>query len=127
VRERLDAVLEVFPQLAGRLRQSGGTLSGGEQQMAALGRALMAGPRLLLVDELSLGLAPRVIEQLLPVVRSIRQLGTTVVIVEQAVSVALEVADTVMFMEKGEVSMLGEAAALGDGDELVRMMMGTAE
>ncbi len=125
VRERLDAVLEVFPQLAGRLRQSGGTLSGGEQQMAALGRALMAGPRLLLVDELSLGLAPRVIEQLLPVVRSISQLGTTVVIVEQAVSVALEVADTVMFMEKGEVSMLGDAAALGDGDELVRMMMGT--
>jgi branched-chain amino acid transport system ATP-binding protein len=125
VRERLDAVLEVFPQLASRLRQSGGTLSGGEQQMAALGRALMAGPRLLLVDELSLGLAPRVIEQLLPVVRSIRQLGTTVVIVEQAVSVALEVADTVMFMEKGEVSMLGDAAALGDGDELVRMMMGT--
>jgi ABC-type branched-subunit amino acid transport system ATPase component/sugar phosphate permease len=127
VRQRLDAVLEVFPQLAGRLRQTGGTLSGGEQQMAALGRALMAGPRLLLVDELSLGLAPRVIEQLLPVVRSIRQLGTTVVIVEQAVSVALEVADTVMFMEKGEVSMLGDAAALGDGDELVRMMMGTVQ
>jgi branched-chain amino acid transport system ATP-binding protein len=125
VRERLDAVLEVFPQLAARLRQSGGTLSGGEQQMAALGRALMAGPRLLLVDELSLGLAPRVIEQLLPVVRSIRQLGTTVVIVEQAVSVALEVADTVMFMEKGEVTTLGDAAELGDGDELVRMMMGT--
>jgi ABC-type branched-subunit amino acid transport system ATPase component/sugar phosphate permease len=123
VHERLDAVLEVFPQLASRLRQSGGTLSGGEQQMLALGRALMAGPRLLLVDELSLGLAPRVIEQLLPVVRSIRRLGTTVVIVEQSVSVALEVADTVMFMERGNVSMLGDAAALGDGDELVRMMM----
>ena len=64
------------------------------------------------------------IEQLLPVVRSIRRLGTTVVIVEQSVSVALEVADTVMFMERGTVSMLGDAAALGDGDELVRMMMG---
>ena len=124
VRQRFDAVLDVFPQLASRLRQSGGTLSGGEQQMLALGRALMAGPRLLLVDELSLGLAPRVIEQLLPVVRSIRQLGTTVVIVEQSVSVALEVADTVMLMERGAVTMLGDAAALGDGDELVRTMMG---
>ena len=123
VRQRQDAVLEVFPQLASRLRQTGGTLSGGEQQMLALGRALMAGPRLLLVDELSLGLAPRVIEQLLPIVRSIRLLGTTVVIVEQSVAVALEVADTVMFMERGTVSMLGDAAALGDGDGLVRMMM----
>ena len=125
VRERLEAVLEVFPQLASRLGQSGGTLSGGEQQMVALGRALMAGPGLLLVDELSLGLAPKVVEQLLHVVRSIGDLGTTVIIVEQSVAVALEVADTVMFMEKGEVSMLGDATALGDGDALVRMMMGT--
>ena len=85
----------------------------------------MAGPGLLLVDELSLGLAPKVVEQLLRVVRSIGELGTTVIIVEQSVAVALEVADTVMFMEKGEVSMLGDATALGDGDALVRMMMGT--
>ncbi len=121
--ERLASVLEVFPPLRDRLSQLGGTLSGGEQQMMALGRALIAGPRLLLVDELSIGLAPMVTQQLLAVVRRIRDLGTTVLIVEQSVPIALDVADRVLFMEKGVVRDMGPAADLGDGDVLVQLMM----
>jgi ABC-type branched-subunit amino acid transport system ATPase component/sugar phosphate permease len=127
VQERFDAVLEVFPALRSRLKQTGGTLSGGEQQMVALGRSLMAGPRLLLLDELSIGLAPLVTRELLKVVDHIRELGTTVVIVEQSVSNALSVADSVFFMEKGEIVDLGSAAELGDGAGLVQMMIGGAD
>jgi ABC-type branched-subunit amino acid transport system ATPase component/sugar phosphate permease len=123
VGERFDAVLDIFPMLQSRLGQSGGTLSGGEQQMVALARALVAGPRLLLLDELSIGLAPMVTRELLSVVGRIRDLGTTVVLVEQSVPHALAVADTVMFMEKGRVTNLGDAALMGDGSSLVHMMM----
>lgn len=119
---RFDAVLEVFPELANRLGQRAGTLSGGEQQMVALARALMAGPDLLLIDELSLGLAPRVTAQLLEVIEQIIELGTTILLVEQSIGVALSVADTVYFMDRGRVESLGPADAF-DGDELARRLL----
>lgn len=122
--DRLDAVLETFPALRGRLRQLGGTLSGGEQQMVALARSLMAGPRVLMLDELSIGLAPLVTRNLLSVVQRITSFGTTVIIVEQSVANALSVADTVTFMDKGVIVPMGAADELGDGDVLVEMMMG---
>jgi ABC-type branched-subunit amino acid transport system ATPase component/sugar phosphate permease len=124
VRERFDAVIEVFPALGDRLKQAGGTLSGGEQQMVALARALMAGPRLLMLDELSIGLAPVVTRSLLDVVQQIKRLGTTVIIVEQSVPNALSVADTVTFMDKGLIVPVGNASELGDGQVLVDMMIG---
>lgn len=124
IHDRLDAVLDTFPALRGRLRQMGGTLSGGEQQMVALARSLMAGPRLLMLDELSIGLAPVVTRDLLSVVHRIKSLGTTVIIVEQSVANALSVADTVTFMDKGTIVPMGAASDLGDGAVLVEMMMG---
>ena len=122
VAERLDEVLEVFPALGPRLDQRAGTLSGGEQQMVALGRSLVAGPDLLLIDELSLGLAPTVTVELLKVVERIAGLGTTILLVEQSIGVALSVADTVFFMDRGRVSELGPAAAL-DADALALQLL----
>jgi ABC-type branched-subunit amino acid transport system ATPase component/predicted MFS family arabinose efflux permease len=123
VQARLDAVLEVFPALRERLRQTAGTLSGGEQQMLALGRALMAGAELLLVDELSMGLAPVVTEQLLPVVHDVAAMGTTILLVEQSATVALNVADEIYFMEKGAARRLGTAASVRRKGDLERLML----
>ncbi len=123
IRDRMSEVFSVFPELERRVNQPGGTLSGGEQQMLALGRALMAGPSLLLIDELSLGLAPRITQELLAALRRVKALGTTIVIVEQSVRTALDIADTVVFMEKGVVHPLGSADGL-DQDELAQMMLG---
>jgi len=107
VLRRQDAVLEVFPALASRLNQAAGTLSGGEQQMMALGRALMAGPELLLIDEFSIGLAPVVVEELILAVERIVALGTTLLVVEQSVDVALRIADEVLYMDRTGVRNLG--------------------
>ena len=123
-RARLDAAVEevfgYFPALVSRKDQAAGTLSGGEQQMVALGRAFIAEPRLLLIDELSLGLAPVIVDQLLGIVRAFSARGTTLVLVEQSVNVALSVATTAYFMERGEVRFGGPAADLLARDDLLR-------
>jgi ABC-type branched-subunit amino acid transport system ATPase component/ABC-type branched-subunit amino acid transport system permease subunit len=113
-------VLEHFPVLHERWEQRAGNLSGGEQQMLTLGMALIARPRLLLIDELSLGLAPIVVERLLAIVREIHAAGTTVVLVEQSVNVAITLADRAVFLEKGEVRFDGPTAELLDRPEILR-------
>jgi ABC-type branched-subunit amino acid transport system ATPase component/ABC-type branched-subunit amino acid transport system permease subunit len=118
--ERRDQVLERFPRLAERLETQAGNLSGGEQQQLALGMAFLARPALLVIDELSLGLAPTVVARLLDTVREINAAGTAVVLVEQSLSVALTIADRACFMEKGEVRFVGPTAELLDRDDLAR-------
>ena len=118
--EARQQVEELFPILRERSGQLAGDLSGGEQQMLALGMALTTKPQLLLIDELSLGLAPTVVGQLLEVVREIHQRGTTVVIVEQSVNVALELAERAVFMEKGEVRFEGRALELLERPDILR-------
>ncbi|MGH9186729.1 MAG: ATP-binding cassette domain-containing protein, partial [Acidimicrobiales bacterium] len=116
----VNEVLERFPALRARLGEPGANLSGGEQQMLTLGQAFIARPRLLLIDELSLGLAPAVVEPLLDMVRSIRARGVTIVIVEQSVNIALTICDRALFMEKGQVRYEGPAAELLDRPDLLR-------
>ncbi len=113
-------VLSLFPVLAERYNQMAGNLSGGEQQMLALGSALMTRPEVLMIDELSLGLAPTIVGQLLEVVDEVHARGTTIVIVEQSVNVALNLAKRAVFMEKGEVRFEGPAAELLDRPDILR-------
>jgi ABC-type branched-subunit amino acid transport system ATPase component/sugar phosphate permease len=117
---RVDEVLELFPVLQSRLGEPAANLSGGQQQMLALGMAFLARPRLLLIDELSLGLAPVIVEQLLPIVERIRRQGTTVILVEQSVNLALTIAETAFFMEKGEIKFHGPTAELLERPDVLR-------
>jgi ABC-type branched-subunit amino acid transport system ATPase component len=120
VRRGIDEVYGAFPDLAERRHQRAGTLSGGEQQMLALGRAVIHRPRLLLIDELTLGLAPMVVADLLAMVRRINAGGATVVLVEQSVNLALTLAAHTFFMERGEVRYDGPTAELLEREDLVR-------
>jgi ABC-type branched-subunit amino acid transport system ATPase component/predicted MFS family arabinose efflux permease len=117
---RVDRVFEHFPELVPARDRQAGKLSGGEQQMVALGQALVMKPRILLIDELSLGLAPAVVERLLDIVRAINAQGTTVVLVEQSVNVALVIARRAIFMDKGEIRFDGEPRELLRRGDLVR-------
>ncbi|HKN39369.1 MAG TPA: ABC transporter ATP-binding protein, partial [Acidimicrobiia bacterium] len=116
----LDRALDLFPGLATRLGDRAGLLSGGQQQMLALAQAFVPEPRLLLVDELSLGLAPVVVMELLDVVRRLRDEGVAVVLVEQSAELALRVADRAVFLEKGETRFSGPAGEILERGDLVR-------
>jgi ABC-type branched-subunit amino acid transport system ATPase component len=120
LRTSTERVLEIFPVLTDRLHDTAGNLSGGQQQMLTLGMAFIERPRLLMIDELSLGLAPAVVEQLLEIVRDLRERGTTIILVEQSVNVALTVAETAYFMEKGEIRFHGPTADLLDRPDVLR-------
>ena len=117
---RIERVVETFPWMGRRRRQLAGTLSGGEQQMLSIGRALVTEPRLLMVDELSLGLAPIVVEDLMGVLQALHESGITLLIVEQHATLALRVASRAIFMEKGQVRFSGPSRELAGREDLLR-------
>ncbi|MDR3397265.1 MAG: ABC transporter ATP-binding protein [Pandoraea sp.] len=120
----MDHVFKLFPRLAQRGKQRAGTMSGGEQQMLAIGRALMSRPRLLLLDEPTLGLAPLVIAQIFDIIRAIREEGVTVFLVEQNANKALHVADRGYVLETGRVVLADSAANLLVNDDIKRAYLG---
>jgi branched-chain amino acid transport system ATP-binding protein len=120
VADATEHVLELFPILRDRMSEPAGNLSGGQQQMLALGMAFIERPRMLMIDELSLGLAPAIVEQLLPLVRDLAAQGTTIVLVEQSVNLALTVAETAFFMEKGEIRFHGPTSELLERPDVLR-------
>jgi branched-chain amino acid transport system ATP-binding protein len=119
-----ERVLELFPVLAERAGQQAGLLSGGEQQMLAIGRGLMSGPKLLLLDEPSLGLAPQMVGRIGRIIREIHDQGTAVVVVEQNATMALGVADTAVALEVGRIALSGNAQELAGSDEVQRLYLG---
>jgi branched-chain amino acid transport system ATP-binding protein len=119
IRKNRDEVYELFPLLAKRRKQQGGTLSGGEQQMLAIGRALMSKPKLLLLDEPSLGLAPLIVEKIFDIIRQINESGTTIFLVEQNANMALSISGNAYVMESGLITLKGAAKDLAK-DEAIR-------
>ena len=120
----LELVFELFPRLKERLKQRAGTLSGGEQQMLAIGRALMTQPRLLMLDEPSQGIMPRLVDDILDAVTRIRSLGVTILLVEQRLAEALAIADRAYVLQTGRVVMAGPAAEIAGNDEVRRAYLG---
>jgi branched-chain amino acid transport system ATP-binding protein len=124
VRDAMAMVFGLFPKLAERRAQISGTLSGGEQQMLAIARALMSRPRILLLDEPSVGLAPKVIEALFGVLHTLKGTGLTIIVAEQHVPMALDIADRVIILSLGRVARRGVPAELRDSDEIRRIYLG---
>jgi branched-chain amino acid transport system ATP-binding protein len=124
IRESLDRVFELFPRLQERRNQRAGTMSGGEQQMCAIGRALMAQPKLLLLDEPSMGLAPIFVERIFEIVVEINRQGTPILLVEQNALMALEVADRGYVMETGAIALADDAKALAKNEQVRKTYLG---
>ncbi len=124
LKQRLDQVCQRFPRLAERRRQRANTLSGGERQMLALGRALMSGPRLLMLDEPSLGLAPLIVVEILAIVRALRDDGVSILLVEQNARAALESSDRGYVLETGEIALEGDSRVLADDPRVQATYLG---
>jgi branched-chain amino acid transport system ATP-binding protein len=124
VREDLDRVLELFPRVRERLAQKAGTLSGGEQQMVAMSRALMASPKVLLMDEPSMGLAPVLVDQVFQIIQDINKLGTTIFVVEQNANMALSIADRGYVLQTGQIVLADTAKALLENPQMREAYLG---
>jgi len=120
VKRRIADVLDLFPDLASRQGQRAGSMSGGQQQMLALARVLLHEPEILLIDELSIGLAPTIVQDLLVLIERLQERGQTIVVVEQSLNVALAIADRAIFLEKGQIRFEGSASELAERDDLAR-------
>ena len=120
----LDKVYELFPRLKERYRQVAGTLSGGEQQMLAMGRALMSSPKLMMLDEPSMGLAPILVEQIFEIIGNLHKAGTTILLVEQNAQMALSIADRAYVLETGKISLSGDAKELLNNDRVRKAYLG---
>ena len=125
-RARMDDVFDLFPRLKERRAQMSGTLSGGERQMLAVGRALMSRPSLLMLDEPSLGLAPLIVREIFSIITNLRQTGVTIVLVEQNARAALQVADHGYVLEMGDISAEGPADQLASDPRVIETYLGTA-
>ena len=120
----IESVYEQFPRLRERKKQIAGTLSGGEQQMLAMGRALMSHPKLLMLDEPSMGLAPILVEQIFDIIRQLHKNGTTILLVEQNAQMALSVADRAYVLETGKITLSGTGKELAESDEVRKAYLG---
>ncbi len=124
IREDIERVFKLFPRLEERRKQKGGTMSGGEQQMLAIGRALMANPDLLLLDEPSMGLAPILVERIYETIAEINRQGTTILLVEQNANFALEISSRGYVLETGQVALSDDAKALRENDDVKKAYLG---
>ena len=124
IQKDLERVFEYFPRLKERVNQPAGTLSGGEQQMLAIGRALMSKPKLLLMDEPSMGLAPLLVQEIFNIIQEIKKSGTTILLVEQNANQALQIADRAYVLETGKITMSGDAKALLSDESIKKAYLG---
>ncbi len=124
IKKDMEKVFTYFPRLKERLHQKAGTLSGGEQQMLAIGRSLMGNPKVLLLDEPSLGIAPILVKEIFEIIKTINKDGTSILLVEQNAHMALEISDYAYVLENGHIALEGESKDLKDNDEVRRLYLG---